>query len=78
MTAFLKTMLMTVICFFGFIVSPFAFPAVLVGVFVLWSTPYILAVVLEHRREQKAAQAAAEAAKRPVAEPPPDAVPLPR
>jgi hypothetical protein len=69
-TAFLKTVLMTWICFFGFILSPFAFPALLITVFVLWASPYILAVIVEDRRAKKAADLAEAAAARPPAPPP--------
>lgn len=69
-TAFLKTMLMTFICFFGFILSPFAFPALLITVFLLWASPYILSVIIEDRRERKADRLAEEATARRAGDPP--------
>ena len=66
-TAFFKTVLMTFICFFGFILSPFAFPALLITVFLLWASPYILAVIIEDRRDKRAAEGARRAAEPPEA-----------
>jgi hypothetical protein len=53
-TAFFKTMLMTCICLFGFILSSVAFPFVLVAVFLVWASPYAVAAFLEDRRAKKA------------------------